>query len=155
MVLRRGSESVILTTRLIVARWFLISLLLLLLRFTTPAIVVGKPFPATSFPIIKFRKEMKPAALLAKSLSQPGGNDGGCFRVKLTNLVSSVVVFGVCEVSIASFSLASWGVQGARFSNSGPAIEPANEIVLRRRKISPSTQIKPNPTTSSEIKSSN
>lgn len=59
-VLRRGIESVVLTIRLIVARWFLISLLLLLLRFSTPAIVVGKPLPATSFPVIKFRKEMKP-----------------------------------------------------------------------------------------------
>lgn len=62
--MRRGSESVILTTRLIiVARGFLISLLLLLLRFPTPAIVVGKPFPATSFPVIKFRKEVKPVGV--------------------------------------------------------------------------------------------
>lgn len=117
--------------------------------------MVGQPLPATSFPIIKFRKEMKPAALLAKALSQPGGNDGSCFGVKLADLVSSVVVFGVREVSIAALSLAPGGVQGARLSNSGPAIEPANKIVLGRRKIGPSTQIEANPTTSREVKAAN
>lgn len=134
---------------------FLVWLLLLLLGFSPSTVVISKSLPATSFPIIKFREEMESATLLAESLSQPGGNDRGGFRVELTHLVSPVVVLGVCQVGIAAFSLASWGVDRTRFNHPGTAIKPAHEVILGRGKISPPTQIQPNSTGGSKIGPSN
>jgi len=43
---------------------------------------------------IKKKKKKLPAALLAESLSQPGGEDGGGLRVELAHLVAAVVALG-------------------------------------------------------------
>lgn len=129
--------------------------LLLLLGFSPSPVVISKPLPATSFPVIKFREEMESATLLAESLSQPGGNDRGGFRVELAHLVSPVVVLGVCQVGIAALSLASWGVGRAGFDHPRAAIKPAHEIILGRREIGPPPQIQPNSTGGSKISPSN
>lgn len=93
----------------------------------------------------------QPAALLAEPLGQPGSDDGGGFGVELADFVPPVVVLGVCEVSIAAFSLAPWGVHRARFDQPGAAIQPANEIVLGRGEIGPPAQIQPNSTGGVEL----
>lgn len=75
---------------------------------------------------------MKPAALLAEPLSQPGGDDGGGLRVKLTNLMTAVVVLSMAQVSIAPFSLTLWRVKRRRFNRPGAAVEAADEVIIGR-----------------------
>lgn len=72
-----------------------------------------------------------PATLLAESLSQTGGDDGGSFGVKLTHLMTAVVVLSIAEVSIATFNLTFRGVQ-RRLNRPGTAVEPADEVVIGR-----------------------
>ena len=89
----------------------------------------------------------QPAALLAESLSQPGGDDGGGFGVELAHLVAAVVVLGLRQISIASLGLAARGVGGSRrtgFRRPGPTVETAHEIVLGGGEIRPATEIQAN-----------
>jgi len=55
-------------------------------------------------------RKPQPAALLAESLSQPGGNDGGSLGVELAHFVAAVVVLGIGEVRITSFCLTAWQI---------------------------------------------
>jgi len=75
----------------------------------------------------------QPAALLAESLSQPGGDNGGGFGVELAHFVAAVVVLGLRQISIASLGLAARRVRGSRrtrFRRPRPTVETAHEIIL-------------------------
>lgn len=88
---------------------------------------------------------MEPATLLAESLSQPGGEYGGGFGVKFTDLVAAVVVFGVSEISIAPFSLTPRGVaRTGLVGRSSAAVEPVHELVLCGREIGPAAEVEAN-----------
>lgn len=97
------------------------------------------------FPTVgKRQAPPQPAALLAESLSQPGCDDRGGFRVELAHLVASVVVLGLRQISIASLGLAARGVGGSRrtgFRRPRPTVETAHEIVLGGGEIRPPTEI--------------
>lgn len=82
------------------------NLLVWLLSFSPATVVIGQPFPATTFSIVKLREEVESAALLAESLGQAGGDDCGGLGVELADLVAAVVVLGVGEISIAALRLA-------------------------------------------------
>lgn len=56
------------------------------------------------------RGNFEPAALLAESLSQPVGDDGGGLGVEFADLVAAVVVLGVGEVGGAALGLTPRGV---------------------------------------------
>lgn len=71
-----------------------------------------------------------PAALLTESLSQPTGDDGGGFGVKLADLVATVVVLGVVQVGITTLRLTPGRVTESRLGQSGPAVQPVHKIVL-------------------------
>lgn len=88
---------------------------------------------------------MKSAALLAEALSQSGGDDGGGFGVKLADFMASVVVFGMSEIGIAAFRLASRGINQSDISGPRSAVKPVDEIVLGRREISTAAQFEPDP----------
>lgn len=88
--------------------------------------------------------KQQPAALLAESLSQPGGDDGGSFGVKLAYFVAPVVVLRLREISIASFSLTPRRVGGGGFSGSGATVEAADKVVLRRGEVGAATKVEPN-----------
>ena len=88
-------------------------------------------------------KWTQPAALLAESLSQPGGDDGGGLGVKLADFVAPVVVLGVGEVGVAPLGLAPGRVRRPRLGRPGPPIQPVHELVLGRREVRPSSQVKP------------
>lgn len=83
--------------------------------------------------------------MLAETLGEAGGDDGGGFGVELADLVAAVVVLGVCEVSVAPFGLAPRRVGRTGFQDSGPAVEPVHEVVLRGGEVGPTTQVQPNP----------
>lgn len=95
--------------------------------------MICQSLPAATFSVIKLRKKMEPAALLAESLSQPGGDDGGGFGVKLAHLVAAVVVLGLRQISIASLGLTPRRVRRGsrtRFHGPRPTVEPAHEVIL-------------------------
>lgn len=91
------------------------------------------------------RSIQQPATLLTESLSQPSGDNGCSLGVKLADLMAPVVVLGVGQIGIATLGLTPGRVRGTGFARSGPAVEPVHKIILGRRKISPPTQIQPNP----------
>jgi hypothetical protein len=95
----------------------------LLLLHTSP---VPLPYPSLSHT----SPAKQPAALLAASLSQPGGDDSGGLGVKLADFVAAVVVLGVGEVGIAPLGLAPGPVRRPRLGRPGPPIQPVHELVL-------------------------
>lgn len=107
--------------------------------------MIGQPSPAAAFAVIKLRKKMKPAALLAETLSQSGGDDGGGFGVKLADFMASVVVFGVSKVGIATLRLAPRGIHQSDISGPRSAVKPVDEIVLGGREIGTAAQFEPDP----------
>lgn len=107
--------------------------------------MIGQPFPATTFSIVKLREEVESAALLAETLGQAGGDDGGGFGVELADLVAAVVVLGVGEIGIAALGLAARRVSSRRragLQHPRATVKPAHEVVLRRE-VSPPAQIQP------------
>jgi len=102
--------------------------------------------------VIVFRKKPQPAALLAESLSQPGGNDGGGLGVELAHLVAAVVVLGFGEVRVTSFSLTAWQIRrhgGNRFHRLG-TVESVQGVFVGSRKICAATEVEPKPGSRSE-----
>lgn len=88
---------------------------------------------------------LEPAALLAESLSQPVGDDGGGLGVELADLVAAVVVLGVGEVRRAALGLAPRGVgRPGLGGRSGPAVEPVHEVVLGGE-VGPAPEVEPDP----------
>lgn len=86
-----------------------------------------------------------PAALLAESLSQPVGDDGGGLGVELADLVAPVVVLGVGEVGGAALGLAAGRVgRGDLGAWPGPAVKPVHEVVLGR-KVGPAAKVEADP----------
>lgn len=88
----------------------------------------------------------KPAALLAKALAHPGGNDRRCFRVEFAHFVAAVIVFSVAQIRVASLRLATWSAQrvsNSRLARSRPSVQAANEIVVSGGEVSAASQIKP------------
>jgi len=86
----------------------------------------------------------QPAALLAESLSQPGGDNGGGFGVELADLVAAVVVLGLRQISIASLGLAARGVGGSGrtgFRRPRATVETADEIILGGGEIRSASEI--------------
>lgn len=86
-----------------------------------------------------------PAALLAESLSQPVGDDGGGLGVELADLVAPMVVLGVGEVGGAALGLAAGRVgRGDLGAWPGPAVKPVHEVVLGR-KVGPAAKVEADP----------
>lgn len=109
--------------------------------------MICQPLPAATFSVIKLRKKMEPAALLAESLSQPGGDDRGSFGVKLAHLVATVVVLGLGQISIASLGLAPRGVRRGRrtlLCGARPTVKSVHEVILGGRKISTPSKVESN-----------
>lgn len=88
---------------------------------------------------------IQPATLLTEPLSQPGGDYSRRFGVKLADFMASVIVFRVSQIGITSLGLTPRRVHRTRFDRPRPPVQPVHKIVLRRREISPTAQIQPNP----------
>lgn len=107
--------------------------------------MIGQSPPAAALSVVKLGKKMESAALLAESLSQPVGDDGGGLGVELADLVAAVVVLGVGEVRRAALGLAPGGVgRPGVGGRSGPAVEPVHEVVLGRE-VGPAAEVEPDP----------
>lgn len=53
---------------------------------------------------------MESAALLAESLSQPSGDDGGSFGMELADFMAAMVVLSLGKIGIATLGLAPGGI---------------------------------------------